>query len=269
MPKDLSATGKHFAWSWPLADWDAMWRPSMWLRKPPEPHRAHIFHLAAIYGLALYANIVSNEILDRVWHIPFQLGILGIALVISRRAGTTWTTLGLRRDRLRRGAIAGGFIIGVVAIGIAVGIAIPATRELFMDETIVESSVGYVLFQALVRIPIATALYEEILFRGIMFGMLVRRHTPLVAGIITSVLFGFWHILPTLDTIDSNPAGALFTGWIGSTVAITGAIAGTAAAGIGFLFVRLYANSTLASILAHIGTNSVAMLGALIVVHAL
>jgi len=244
-----------------------MWRPSMWRQKPPQPHKAHIFHLAAIVALALYANVISNEILDEVWHIPFQLGILAIALIISRRAGTTWTSMGLRRDRLSRGAMIGGVVIGVITVGIAIGIAIPATRELFRDDKIVNGSVGWVLFQAFVRIPLATALYEEVLFRGIVFGMLARRHTPLLAGVVTSLLFGFWHILPTLDTIDTSPAGDLFSGWLGIAVAIIGSIAGTAIAGIGFLLVRLYANSTLAAVLAHIGTNSVAMLGALVVIH--
>jgi len=239
----------------------------MWRQKPPQPHKAHIFHLAAIVALALYANVISNEILDEVWHIPFQLGILAIALIISRRAGTTWTSMGLRRDRLSRGAMIGGVVIGVITVGIAIGIAIPATRELFRDDKIVNGSVGWVLFQAFVRIPLATALYEEVLFRGIVFGMLARRHTPLLAGVVTSLLFGFWHILPTLDTIDTSPAGDLFSGWLGIAVAIIGSIAGTAIAGIGFLLVRLYANSTLAAVLAHIGTNSVAMLGALVVIH--
>lgn len=239
----------------------------MWRRKPPEPHSAHIFHLAAIVALALYANVISNEILGEFWHIPFQLGILAIALVIARRAGTTWTSLGLRRDRLSRGAKVGGVLIGIIAIGILVGVAVPATRELFRDEKIADASIGWVLFQALVRIPLATALYEEVLFRGIVFGMLVRRHTPLLAGIVTSLLFGFWHILPTLDTMNTNPAGDLFTGWIGIGIAIVGSVIGTAVAGVGFLLVRLYANSTVAAVVAHIGTNSVAMLGALAVIH--
>lgn len=269
MPNNLSATGKQFAWSWPLSDWDKTWKPSMWLRVPPQPHSGHILHLAAIVGLVMYANVISNEVLGDVWHIPFQLGILAIALAISRRAGTTWTSMGLRRDRLSRGAIVGGILIGVVTIGIATAIAIPATRELFRDEEIVNASIGWGLFHAFVRIPLATALYEEVLFRGIIFGMLARRHTPLLAGVLTSLLFGFWHILPTLDTLDTSPASDLFSGWLGLAIAVIASVAGTAVAGVGFLLVRLYANSTAAAVLAHIGTNSIAMLGALFVIHVL
>lgn len=246
-----------------------MWRPSMWLRRPPDPHSAHILHILAIVALASYANVISNEVLDEVWHIPFNLGILGVALLIARRAGTTWTTMGLRGDRFKRGVVVGLAVIGVIAIGIAVAIALPGTRELFLDDRVIDNSIGWALFHALVRIPLATALYEEVLFRGIVFGMFVRRYAPLVAALWTSVLFGFWHILPTFDTLETNPAGDLFSGAAGLAIAIAGAVAGTMLAGLGFLLVRLYANSTVAAVLAHIGTNSLAMLGALVVVHVL
>ena len=265
MPNDLTATGRERAWSWPLSDWDQMWKPSMWLREPPAPHKAHIFHLLAIVAIASYANVIANLVLEDAWHIPFNLGILAVAVLIARRAGTTWTSMGLRQDRAKRGAVVGGIVIGVIAIGVAIAVAIPATRELFLQERLVDESVGWLLFQALVRIPLATALYEEVLFRGIVFGMLVRRNSPLVAALWTSLLFGFWHILPTFvtDPLDVE------TGIIGIVITVIGAVAGTMAAGLGFLWIRLYANSTLAAVLAHIGTNSVSILGALVVIHVL
>ena len=246
-----------------------MWKPSMWLRTPPEPHKAHVFHLLAIVALASYANVIANEVLDDVWHIPFNLGILAVALLIARRAGTTWTSMGLRTDRLGRGVAVGGIVMAVIAIGMVIAIAIPDTRELFRDDRVIENSVGWVLFQALLRIPLATALYEEVLFRGIVFGMLARRNSPLVAALWTSVLFGFWHILPTLDTLETNPAGDLFSGIVGLIIAVLGAVGGTMLAGLGFLWIRLFANSTAAPVLAHIGTNSFAMIAALVVVELL
>ncbi|MCL1599104.1 MAG: hypothetical protein M3094_07970, partial [Actinomycetia bacterium] len=90
MPHDLSHTGREHAWSWSLEDWDRMWKPSNWLKKPPRPHAAHLWHIAAIIAIASYANIISNLVLEDIWHIPFQLGILGVAVLIARRAGTTW-----------------------------------------------------------------------------------------------------------------------------------------------------------------------------------
>lgn len=271
MPHDLSQTGREHAWSWSLDDWDQMWKPRNWLKKPPRPHTAHLWHVAAIIAIASYANIISNLVLDDVWHIPFQLGILGVVVLIARRAGTTWTSIGMRRDRIRRGLTVGGAVIGVITVGYVAAIVaaafLPQLRPMFENESVVDNSVGWVLFQAFVRIPVATAFYEEVLFRGIIFGMFARRHSPLVAAAFTSLLFGLWHIAPTLAGPDNplmDPEGALQL--VGAVLGIVGS---TMFAGLIFLWVRLYANSVYAPVLAHIGTNSVGMLAALFVVNVL
>lgn len=243
-----------------------MWKPSMWLRNPPEPHPAHVWHLVAILALAGYANVIANLILDDAWHIPFNLGVLAVALLIAWRAGTTWTSMGLRADRLVRGLVVGGSVILAIGLGVAIAVAIPEFRDLFLQDRLVDKSVAWLLFQALIRIPIATALYEEVLFRGIVFGMLARRYSPLKAALGSSLLFGLWHILPTFVT---DPLGDADATLIGLGITVTGAVAGTMVAGLAFLWVRLFANSTLAPVLAHIGTNSMSMLGALVVIHIL
>ena len=271
MPHDLSQTGREHAWSWSLEDWDQMWKPSNWLKKPPRPHPAHLWHIAAIIAIASYANIISNLVLEDIWHIPFQLGILGVAVLIARRAGTTWTSMGLRRDRIRRGFTVGGAVIAVITAGFVVAIIaaflFPTLRPLFDNETVIANSTGWVLFQAFVRVPLATAFYEEVLFRGVIFGMFVRRRSPLVAAAITSLLFGLWHIAPTLAGPDNpllDPEGILQL-----TGAVLGIVGSTMLAGLVFLWIRLYSNSVYASVLAHIGTNSVGMLAALFVVNVL
>jgi membrane protease YdiL (CAAX protease family) len=243
----------------------------MWLKKPPRPHRTHFWHIAAIIVIATYANIISNLVLDEVWHIPFQLGILGVALLIATRAGTTRTSMGLRRDRAGRGFIVGGTIIGLITAGFVVAVVaaaiVPSLRTMFQNTEVIENTTGWVLFQAFVRIPIATAFYEEVLFRGVIFGMLTRRHSPLLAAVIASLLFGLWHIAPTIadpPNAQLDPSGLLD---IAKLAAL--AVVGTAPAGFAFLWARLYANSVWASVLAHIGTNSIGMLAALFVVSVM
>lgn len=255
--------------SWTLLEWDRMWRPSMWLRLPPNPHVIHVWHIVGIVALTGYANIVANEIIDSLWYIPFNLAILGVAIAIARHAGVTWVDMGMWRERFRRGIQLGLLVMAIIAVIVSVGVMIPATREVFYDDRVIERSTGFIMFDAFVRIPIATAFYEEMLFRGVLFGMFARKWTPLWAALASSALFGLWHILPTLDTLDVNPAGDLFDGILGIVIAATGAVAGTAIAGLGFLWLRLRANSTLAPTLAHIATNSLTLLGAWFVVHVL
>ncbi len=239
----------------------------MWDRNPPRPHSAHMAHLVAILALGLYANIIANEVLSPAWYIPFNLALLATTLIIARRAGTTWTSMGLRRDRATRGLTLGVVIVAGIIIAMLLAIAISSISEILHDDRFVESSVGLLLFHALIRIPLGTALYEEVLFRGVIFGMLARRYTPLKAAIWSSLLFGLWHILPVLDVMQTNPVGAHVSGLSGTSVAVLAAVAGTFLAGLVLLWIRLLANSILASVIVHIGTNSTAIIAAIVVVH--
>jgi membrane protease YdiL (CAAX protease family) len=241
----------------------------MWLRHPPQEHSIHVLHIVAIVALTGYANIIANQVLNPWLHIPFNLGILGVAVVIARHAGVTVSALGYRTDRIRRGLVVGGIVMGVIGVGVLIGVAVPATREFFYDDRVIERSTWVVVFDALIRIPIATAFYEETLFRGVLFGMFVRRWAPIWAGLATNLLFGLWHILPTLNTLETNPAGGMLDGFAGIALAAIGSVIGTAVAGFGFLWLRLRANSTIAPVMAHIATNSFALLAALFVVRVL
>ncbi|HSJ72408.1 MAG TPA: CPBP family intramembrane glutamic endopeptidase [Acidimicrobiia bacterium] len=261
--------GREHSWSWPLGDWDRMWRPEMWNRRPPSPHHAHLGQSAVILALALYANVIVNEVLSPAWYIPFNLGILGVAILVARRAGTTWTSMGMRPDRIRRGLEVGTIAVGVVIVITIVAMTTETAREVVRDERIIESSVWLSMFHALVRIPLGTALYEEVLFRGVVFGMLARRYTPLAAAFWSSLLFGVWHVLPALDAVAANPVGDLVSGAAGMGLALLGAVVSTFIAGLGFVWIRLYANSIVAAVLAHIGTNSTAIVAAVVVVHVL
>jgi membrane protease YdiL (CAAX protease family) len=229
----------------------------------------HALHIVAIVALTGYANIIANQVLNPWLHIPFNLGILGVAIAIALHAGVTVPALGYCRDRIGRGLVVGGIVMGVIGCGVLIGVTIPATREFFYDDRVIERSTWVVVFDALIRIPIATAFYEETLFRGVLFGMFVRRWAPIWAAVASNLLFGLWHILPTLNTLETNPAGGMLDGFTGVTLAAVGSVLGTAAAGFGFLWLRLRANSTVAPVMAHVATNSFALLAALFVVRVL
>lgn len=265
----LSENDGDSAAAWTRSEWDRMWRRSMWLRKPAHQQGMHVWHIVAIVGLTGYANVIANAVLNPWWHIPFNLGILFVAVAIARHAGVTVPDLGWCKDRIPRGLAVGGIVMGVIGLGVVIGVAIPATREFFYDDRVIERSTTVILFDALIRIPIATAFYEEALFRGVLFGMFARRWAPLWAALASNLLFGLWHILPTINTLETNPAGGMLEGIPGLVVAAIGSVAGTALAGFAFLWLRLRANSTVAPWMAHIATNSFALLAALFVVRVL
>jgi membrane protease YdiL (CAAX protease family) len=246
-------------------EWDDLWRPSHWLDRPGHPRDARA-PLLALAALVLYANVIVNEVLGPPWYLPFNLGILLVAIFVARHAGTTWTELGMRRDTVARGLVVGGAVALVVVAAIVIAALMPWARDVFEDERIVEGSLGLSLYHALVRIPIGTALYEEVLFRGVVFGMLSRRFSVLVAAIGSSALFGVWHVLPALDAIETNPLGQAMGGFVAPVLA---AMLSTAVVGMGFVWLRLYARSIVAPILVHVAANSTAVLVATVVVHVL
>jgi membrane protease YdiL (CAAX protease family) len=48
-----------------------------------------------------------------------------------------------------------------------------------------------------VRIPFGTALSEELIFRSSLMGILLQSYNRLTAIIVSSVIFGFWHVIPS------------------------------------------------------------------------
>jgi len=241
---------------------EGLWRPSSWLTPPPHPRPTHWWHVAAIVALTGYANVVANQALSDAWDIPFNLATLAVAIGIARRSELTWPEMGLRRDRIRRGLAVGAAAMALVAIGVVVLALVPASHAYFRDDRVIGVSAGAIAFQVLIRIPLATALYEETLFRGVLFGMFARHFRPLTAALLSASLFGLWHLLPTVATLRTNPAGDVVSGPLQLVGALAAAVAGTFVAGLVFQWLRLRASSIVAPTMAHIATNGFALIAA-------
>ena len=247
-----------------LEQWDDLWKPSLWRASPDHPHQA-LLPVLGVLALVVYANTIGNEVLSPPWYIPFNAGILTAALVLAHTSGVTWTSMGMRADRVRQGLLVGGVIAAAIVVCVVVLAAVPWTAEALRDERIIERPFGLALYHALIRVPLGTAVYEEVLFRGILFGMLARRTTPLAAAIWSSLVFGLWHVLPTIDALATNPIGdVLDFGPIG----VVAGVAGTFVAGLVFIWLRCYGGSIITPILVHIATNSTAILAGAVVTGA-
>ena len=223
---------------------------------PPPPVRAG---RSLRIRLALFAAVtllaVSNVVSNRLWpqgYLVWNLGMTGVLLVVARSAGLTWADLGLPAVRLRRGLTVGALAVAAVALVYAAAVALPATRTAFVDErgTV---PLAAVLFVALVRIPLGTVVLEELAFRGLL--------PALVGGgwwratLVSSGLFGIWHVLPSMGS------GSAVTSALGSSGAVLGTVAFTAAAGVMFRFWQRWSGHLVTPMLLHAATNS---LGALI-----
>lgn len=248
-----------------LREWDDLWRPELWRTAPEHPQRS-LVPIVGLVALIVYANAIANEVLSPPWYVPFNAGILAAALVLAHTSGITWTSMGMRADRVRRGLLVGGLIGAVIVACILVLAAIPWTAEVLEDERIVDRPLGLALYHAFIRVPLGTAVYEEMVFRGILFGMLARRTTALAAAVWSSALFGLWHVLPTIDALATNPAGELLD--VGPLGVLAG-VAATFLAGLVFVWLRCFGGSIVTPILVHIATNSTVILVGAVVTGAI
>ena len=118
---------------------------------------------------------------------------------------------------------------------------------------------GALLFAVLVRIPVGTVLFEEVLFRGLGLALLLEKLHRAPAVLVNSAVFGLWHIAPTIVAIRLNDIDPGSLAGIGGLV---GSALVTLLAGVVFSWLRLRTGSLVAPCLAHWSTNALGLLAA-------
>jgi membrane protease YdiL (CAAX protease family) len=215
--------------------------------------------LAVVVATLVVVNVVNN----RVPHASLVVGPVGAAwlLFIARRGGLSWQDLGLGAGTWRRGCAWAGVLIGGVALVYAIGAALPLTRHAFYD-TRYEFDLGQALLTAFVLIPVSTVLFEEVAFRGVLWGLVRKDHGVVLATAVSSVLFGLWHILPSLGLSGDNQAvgDAVGRGTTGQVVSVLGTVLFTGLSGVVFCELRRRSGSLLASAGLHWATNGLGVL---------
>jgi membrane protease YdiL (CAAX protease family) len=220
--------------------------------------------------IVLVYNVVINRAIPSIAYVPSNFAFAGLSVVGAHALGVSLGDMGLRRDRVDSGIRVGLVAVALIAAAIVLGVALPASRGYFEDARALGGGIGHVLYEILVRIPLGTAVAEETIFRGALLGLFLQRHSRLAATLISSLVFGFWHVLPTLDTIRANPAGSLVQGdALRTGGAVLVSVLVTAAAGCGFSWLRFRSDSLVAPILAHASLNSFAFIAARLVTSSL
>jgi len=217
--------------------------------------------VAVVIAFLAAVNVVDA----RVAHAALVLGPAGAValLALGRWAGLSWAELGLGRGTWGRGLRWALAAIGVVAVVFAAGAALPLTRSAFRD-TRYDFGWGHALLTAFVLIPVGTVLFEEVAFRGVLWGLLQQRHGPWVATGVSSALFGLWHVLPSLGLAKADQAigSTVGTGSSGQAVSVLGTVLFTALAGVLFCELRRRSGSLLAPGGLHWATNALGVLAA-------
>jgi uncharacterized protein len=218
--------------------------------------------LAACLVIAILAGV--NVIDNRVPHATLVAGpVCAVGLPMTGRlAGLSWADMGLDRDSWGSGLRWAGVEIGLAAVVIAAGAALPLTRNAFRDSRY-HLDLGSALLTSLVLIPVGTVLLEEVAFRGVLWGLLREAYGTVTATVVSSLLFGLWHALPSLGLASDNEAitQTIGSGRSAQVITVLGTMAFTACAGVVFCELRRRSGSVLASAGLHWAVNGLSVLG--------
>jgi membrane protease YdiL (CAAX protease family) len=186
--------------------------------------------------------------------------VLTLAMVVvAWRAGATLDDLGLGRDHLRAGLRYGVVAFLLVLVVLVLAAAIPWTRP-FLSDSRAEIDGGQLAYEIGVTIVLLTAVPEELAFRGVLLGSATSLWGSRRATLVSSALFGLWHIEPTLETMSGNSAvGGASASLGGQVLLVLGAVAVTFVAGLAFCWLRLRSRSLMAPLLAHVASNGLAL----------
>ncbi len=213
--------------------------------------------LAVVIAALIVINIVNNRVAPQTHYLMWAFVGSVVLLAIGLLDGNSFTDMGLGFGYLVPGLIWAGASIGLITVAYLVGSIFKKTREAFADERVGALSGSRMAFQALVEVPFGTVLLEEIAFRAVLFSMLARRFGVVPAIIISAVIFGLWHILPSIGTHEANPAlgSVVGTGRRGNILAVIASVLTTAIAGVVFAGLRIISGSVLAPMGFHWATN--------------
>lgn len=161
------------------------------------------FAIATCAVLAAYNNVLGRHPWHDRWYVPRNACATGAALSAAAASGLTAADIGLGRGTWRLGR-PGSRFAAAAAAGWLLAAVLPASRPLLGDKRIAGLDWRAVAYQAVVRIPVGTVLWEEVAFRGVLHAALRRVLPSRAAVAVTSGVFGLWHIRPTLQALRAN-----------------------------------------------------------------
>jgi membrane protease YdiL (CAAX protease family) len=205
--------------------------------------------------------VAANVVMHRwtgLFGLVSALLVSVLLLSVFRWAGGTRADAGLAPSTLTRGARWALVLMGLVGVVYLAGALLPATRSLFEDRRYAGMSASELTVRVLVLVPVGTVLVEEVAFRGVLYGLLCRARGAVWATAVSSLLFGLWHVLPSLRLATVKPALTTVFGAsaFGAALAVAAAVLFTAAAGVLFCELRRRSGSLLAPMGLHWAVNA-------------
>lgn len=230
-------------------------------------HRFRIhLDIAVVVVVLVLTDLIAH--FTTPWASVGTVPAAAVGLVILMRCrGLGWADLGLGREHWKPGLGYALAAVAVVASVIAVGVLLPVTRPMFLNNRY--ATISGAMVASMVIIPLQTVIPEELAFRGVLHGALNRAWGFRGVALAGSLLFGLWHVATSFGLTSSNVGFTrLFGGGIvGMLAGVAGAVVATGAAGFVFSWLRRRSGSLIAPIALHWSLNGLGALAAAFVWH--
>jgi membrane protease YdiL (CAAX protease family) len=139
--------------------------------------------LFLLLGAILLYGYLYPRIAGRRFYTLFNLGFALFSVGLVKISGASWSQLGF------------SFSLSSLAIALGVLLIVITAELVFFKKNHLEITTVN-LRELIVRIPFGTALAEEMVFRGSLIGVLLLSYSRLWTLLISSAIFGIWHLLP-------------------------------------------------------------------------
>ncbi len=213
--------------------------------------------------LVAFNTVLNLRPLPRWTYVPINLTVAAVLVWGARLSGLTWQELGFDPGRVVTGLVLGLAVVVMVAGAVAgapsLAQVVPPLRRLLTDRRATGLSGTRLAYDTLVRVPLGTAVCEEVFFRGVLFAAMLDTGSVTGAVVVSSTLFGLWHVGPTLATLRENDSALAAAQ---RTLAVAGAVGATTIGGVAFCLLRLISGSLSTPVLAHWACNAFALLAA-------
>lgn len=217
--------------------------------------------------LATY-SVASARLVPRKYYSIANLAAALLAIIYGAWNGLSPGDMGLLASQAFHGLVIGLFIGIPVALLLITSVFHRKLQDIFSNKPARHNGRSERMHELLLRIPFGTALSEEIFFRGVLLGLLAH-HGNIVAVAVSAILFGLWHVIPTLDTVLENDTLTTFVEGknVGYGVSVMTAVISTTTAGIVFGWLRIVSGSLVAPWLVHFCINGAAIAGGYLILY--
>jgi len=210
----------------------------------------------AVGGSLLAYHAFAHGRGARHHRVAANLGAAGVAVAVARAAGITADELGLARRSMVRGLRTGARGAALVAAAVVAAAVWPRTRAA-LASTPADPTTD-LAFDVLVRIPLETALAEEVLFRGVSYALARHHGSHRYASAVTAVTFGLWHVGPAQARSERHRSASAAPTVVPHGVAVDVAV--TALTNVVLVELRRRSGSILAPIVVHASVNALLLM---------